>query len=154
MKHTALIVIAAAVVAMFFPSLFEWVRGTTQTTILGIIMLGMGVTLSANDFRILASRPLDILIGTCAQYSLMPLIAITVSSLLCLDTPLMIGIVLVGCCPGGVSSNIMSFLCKGDVAFSVGMTTASTLLSPLLTPLLVLLLAGEQVDVDTIGMFQ
>ena len=67
--------------------------------------------------------------------------------------PVSVGIILVGCCPGGVSSNIMSFLCRGDVAFSVGMTTASTLLAPIMTPLLVLWLAGEQVEVDALGMF-
>jgi BASS family bile acid:Na+ symporter len=119
----------------------------------------MGLTLTLDDMRILAARPWDILIGTCAQFSLMPLIAwsLTVGVRYIgieIPKPVIVGIILVGCCPGGVSSNIMSYLCKGDVAFSVGMTTASTLLAPVVTPLLVLWLAGEKVEVDALGMFR
>jgi BASS family bile acid:Na+ symporter len=83
----------------------------------------------------------------------MPLIAYTLTVVFHLNTALAVGIILVGCCPGGVSSNLMSYLCKGDVAFSVGMTTVSTLLAPVVTPALVLLLAGARVDVDAVGMF-
>ena len=96
----------------------------------------MGCTLSTNDFRILMQRPLDICIGAIAQYTIMPLVAWSLTRVFCLDPYMSVGIILVGCCPGGVSSNIMSFLCKGDVAFSVGMTTVSTLLAPFATPLL------------------
>lgn len=152
-RYTSATVIAAAAVAYIFPIAFAWVSGITQTLILGIIMLTMGLTLTANDFRILASRPWDIAVGTIAQYTIMPCVAWLLSHVLGLDTSLTLGIVLVGCCPGGVSSNIMSFLCRGDVAFSVGMTTVSTLLAPFATPLLVLLLAGQSVQIDTIGMF-
>ncbi|MCQ2228555.1 MAG: bile acid:sodium symporter family protein [Bacteroidales bacterium] len=152
-RHTSLYVIGAAVVAMFLPDLFCWVRGTTQTVILGIIMLTMGLTLTVNDFKILASRPWDILIGTCAQFTIMPLIALAISRAFGLDDSLALGIILVGCCPGGVSSNIMSFLCHGDVAFSVGMTTVSTLIAPFATPFLVFLLAGHTVEVDAVAMF-
>ncbi|MBQ7555252.1 bile acid:sodium symporter family protein [bacterium] len=153
-KETPWFVLLAAVLAYFTPDLFSFVHGDTQTVILGLIMLTMGMTLTVKDFKVLASRPQDILIGTVAQYTLMPLIAFTVSKALGLSPALTVGLILVGCSPGGVSSNLMTFLCQGDVAFSVGMTTASTLLSPLLTPLLVLYLAGEQVDVDAIGMFK
>lgn len=151
--YTSLFIIAVAIFTMFFPKTFSWVVGNTQTLILGFIMLTMGLTLTTNDFRILASRPLDILIGTLAQFTVMPLVAYALTRIFNLDTSLAIGIILVGCCPGGVSSNIMSFLCKGDVAFSVGMTTVSTLLAPFVTPLLVLLLAGQSVEVNTLGMF-
>jgi BASS family bile acid:Na+ symporter len=116
-------------------------------------MLTMGLTLTSADFRILASRPLDIFIGTLAQYTLMPLLAWGLVCVLGLPRPVGVGLILVGCCPGGVSSNIMSFLCRGDVAFSVGMTTVSTLAAPLMTPLLVMWLAEESVDVDAAGMF-
>ena len=157
----SLFVILTAVVTYFFPELFTWVKGNTQTTILGIIMLTMGLTLTPDDFRLLAKRPWDILVGTAAQFTIMPIVAFSLSWLFSLipalapySAAMTIGIVLVGCCPGGVSSNIMSFLCKGDVAYSVGMTCASTLLAPFLTPLLVLWLAGAKVDVDAIGMFQ
>ena len=154
-------IILTAVVTFFFPGLFAWVSGNTQTVILGIIMLTMGLTLTPEDFRLLARRPLDILIGAVAQFTIMPLVAYVLTWLFGLvpafepyATAMAIGIILVGCCPGGVSSNIMSFLCRGDVAYSVGMTCASTLLAPLMTPLLVLWLAGARVDVDAVGMFR
>ncbi|MDO5576718.1 MAG: bile acid:sodium symporter family protein [Fibrobacter sp.] len=151
--YTSFFIIAVAVFALFVPNAFSWVVGNTQTMVLGFIMLTMGLTLTSQDFRILASRPLDILIGACAQFTIMPLIAWCLTRIFALDISLAIGIILVGCCPGGVSSNIMSFLCKGDVAFSVGMTTVSTLLAPIVTPLLVLFLAEQSVEVNTWGMF-
>lgn len=151
--YTSPFIIATAIITFLFPSLFSWVTGYRQTAILGFIMLSMGLTLSTKDFKILASRPTDILIGTLAQYTIMPCIAWSLCKIFQLDEALSIGIILVGCCPGGVSSNIMSYLCKGDVAFSIGMTTVSTLLAPFVTPLLVLLLANKTVNVDAVGMF-
>jgi len=160
-SKASIFIILVALVTYIFPELFAWVKGNTQTVILGIIMLTMGLTLTPQDFKLLAKRPLDILIGTAAQFTVMPLVAFTLTWLFSLvpafapySTAMAIGIILVGCCPGGVSSNIMSFLCKGDVAYSVGMTCASTLLAPVMTPLLVLWLAGAKVNVDAIGMFQ
>jgi BASS family bile acid:Na+ symporter len=153
-KWTPAFVSAVAVFTYFFPNTFAWVKGNAQTSILGFIMLTMGLTLSKEDFRILISRPIDMLIGVTAQYLLMPLVAWTISKTFSLPHPIAIGLLLVGCCPGGVSSNIMSFLCKGDVAFSVGMTTITTLLAPIMTPILMLHLAGENIDVDAIGMFK
>ena len=152
-KWTPAFVASTAVFAYFFPGTFGWVKGYSQTAVLGFIMLTMGLTLTSEDFRILASRPSDIFIGTLMQFTLMPLIAWAVVHALGLPRSVGVGLILVGCCPGGVSSNIMSFLCKGDVAFSVGMTTVSTLAAPLLTPLLTLWFAGESVDVDAVGMF-
>ena len=151
--HASLFIIAVAVLTFFVPDLFSWVRGTTQTVILGIIMLTMGLTLTTEDFRILARRPLDILIGACAQFLIMPCVAYLLVHVFRLEPALALGILLVGCCPGGVSSNIMSYLCHGDVAFSVGMTCASTLLAPVMTPLLMELTAGEIIEIDAIGMF-
>ena len=151
--NASLFIIAIAVVTFFVPELFVWVRGTTQTVILGIIMLTMGLTLTTDDFRILARRPLDILIGACAQFFIMPCVAYLLVHVFRLEPALALGILLVGCCPGGVSSNIMSYLCHGDVAFSVGMTCASTLLAPVMTPLLMELTAGAIIEIDTIGMF-
>ena len=153
-SHSSTYVIAAAVLAFLLPEVFGWVRGDVSSVILGVIMLTMGLTLSADDFRILFSRPWDIFIGACAQFTLMPLIAYVLTVVFGLNPYLSIGIILVGCCPGGVSSNIMSFLCRGDVAFSVGMTTASTLLAPFMTPLLVWWLADTRIEVDTLGMFR
>ncbi len=116
-------------------------------------MLSMGMTLSREDYQVLAKRPLDVLVGTVAQFTIMPFIAIAIAHIFDLSDGLTLGLVLVGCCPGGVSSNIMSFLCKGDVAFSVGMTTASTLVAPVATPMLVNFLIGQRIDLDPWGMF-
>ncbi len=153
-RFTSPFIIGIAAVAFVLPGLFTWVQGDIQAMVLGFIMLTMGLTLRPADFRILAARPLDIFIGALAQFSIMPLVAWGLVQ--CFDLPrgIAAGLILVGCCPGGVSSNIMSFLCKGDVPYSVGMTTASTLLAPFLTPLLMLWLAGESIDVDAIGMFR
>lgn len=160
-SKASIFIILTALMTFFQPQLFVWVKGSVQTVILGIIMLTMGLTLTPSDFRLLARRPMDIFVGTLAQFSIMPVVAFTLSWLFAqipvlapYGNDLVIGIVLVGCCPGGVSSNIMSFLCRGDVAYSVGMTCASTLLAPILTPLLVLWLAGAKVEVDAVGMFQ
>jgi len=153
-KWTPLFVFLAAVEAYFLPGTFSWVHGDSQTAVLGVIMLAMGMTLSGEDFKVLASRPLDMAIGTAAQFALMPAIAWALVHVFALPKPVGVGLLLVGCCPGGVSSNIMSFLCRGDVAFSVGMTTLSTLLAPVLTPFLMLHLSGENVNVDMWGMFR
>lgn len=153
-RYTTAAVALAALPAFVWPELFGWVRAEAQTLVLGFIMLAMGMTLSASDFRVLVRRPLDILIGAVAQYTIMPLLAFGLVHLFALPKGIAVGLILVGCCPGGVSSNIMSLLCKGDVAFSVGMTTVSTLLAPLLTPLLVLWLAGQSIEVDALGLFR
>ena len=152
-SYTSVFVIGIAVFTFFAPGTFKWVSGSTQTIILGLIMLTMGLTLTPNDFKILAKRPFDIFIGACAQFVIMPVVAYVLVHAFHLEPALAIGILLVGCCPGGVSSNIMSFLCHGDVAFSVGMTCASTILAPVMTPFLMQLTAGEIIDVDTVGMF-
>ncbi len=152
-NYTSVFIISIAVITFFFPHIFDWVRGTTQTVILGVIMLTMGLTLTTNDFKILVSRPLDIFIGACAQFIIMPCVACLLVHVWHLDSALALGILLVGCCPGGVSSNIMSYLCHGDVAFSVGMTCASTLLAPVMTPLLMKIVAGEIIEIDAVGMF-
>ena len=153
--YTSPFIILVAVIAMFFPDLFGWVqRGNVASIILGLIMLTMGCTLSTQDFRVLIGRPMDIFIGSMAQFTVMPLLAWSLSHVFHLNPYMSAGLILVGCCPGGVSSNIMSFLCRGDVAYSVGMTTASTLLAPFLTPLLVYWLAGTSIEVDVWGMFQ
>ena len=151
--YTSFFIIGIAIFTFFLPHTFDWVRGNTQTVILGVIMLTMGLTLTTEDFRILARRPLDIFIGAAAQFIIMPGVAYILVHVFHLYPPIAIGILLVGCCPGGVSSNIMSYLCHGDVAFSVGMTCASTLLAPFMTPFLMKLTAGQIVAVDIVGMF-
>lgn len=151
--HASAFIIAVALLTMGLPQIFDWVRGTTQTVILGLIMLTMGLTLTTDDLKAVARRPMDIFIGACAQFIIMPCVAWLLVRLFHLEPALALGILLVGCCPGGVSSNIMSYLCHGDVAFSVGMTCASTLLAPVMTPLLMQLTAGEIIEIDAVGMF-
>lgn len=137
---------------LLFSFSFAWVSGVKQIIVLSVIMLAMGVTLGADDYRILDKRPFDIAIGALAQFTIMPLTAYAIARFFDLSDGLTLGLVLVGSCPGGVSSNIMSFLCKGDVAFSVGMTTVSTTLAPLMTPLLLTFLVGENVTMDPWSM--
>ena len=152
-NHASAFIIAIALVTFFIPELFKWVHGNTQTVILGLIMLTMGLTLPTQDFKIVAQRPMDIFVGAVAQFLIMPGVAYLLVNVWHLEPALALGILLVGCCPGGVSSNIMSYLCHGDVAFSVGMTCASTILAPVMTPLLMQLTAGAIIEIDTVGMF-
>ena len=152
--YTSPVIVGIAAVTFVCPELFRWVKGDVQTLVLGIIMLTMGMTLTTEDFKILAKRPFDIFIGALAQYTLMPLIAFVMVKVMNLPPGIAAGLLLVGCCPGGVSSNIITFLSRGDVAFSVGMTTASTLLAPVMTPLLMLYLAGDKIDINAVGMFK
>ena len=151
-KYMGAIVVLVAAVALFWPSSFLWVDTWAINPMLGVIMFGMGLTLSPQDFRIVFSRPKDIIIGCLAQFTIMPLLALGLSWAFALPKELALGVILVGCCPGGTASNVITYLAKGDLALSVGMTATSTLLAPLLTPLLVLVLAGTMVEVDTIGM--
>lgn len=146
------LVLAAAVVALAVPDLFSGIKPTVINPLLGIIMFGMGMALKPEDFRIVLSRPKDVIIGCLAQFTIMPLLAWTLSRVFTLDEALAVGVVLVGCCPGGTASNVITYLAKGDLALSVGMTAVSTVLAPVMTPLLVWLLAGKTVDVDVVGM--
>jgi BASS family bile acid:Na+ symporter len=157
-KYFGVIIIICMILGFVQPSLFGWVLkkvfGQSMITILlGIIMFGMGMTLSLDDFKIVLQRPLDILKGTAAQFIIMPLLAVILSKLFGLEEALMVGVVLVGTCPGGTSSNVISYMAGGDVALSVAMTTVSTLLAPFLTPAITYLLIRQTVSFDPMGMF-
>lgn len=147
-----LLVLAAALLAMVFPSTLQHIRPTVINYLLGVVMFGMGLTLNLHDFKIVFSRPKDVLIGCMAQFTIMPLLAWVLAQVFQLDEALALGVVLVGCCPGGTASNVITYLAKGDLALSVGMTGVSTLLAPFLTPLLTWALAGKSVNVDVLGM--
>ena len=151
--YMGVLVLLAAVAALLWPEVFSCVKTSVINPLLGIIMFGMGLTLRLDDFRVVFSRPRDVMIGCLAQFIVMPLLAWTLARLFQLDEALTVGVVLVGCCPGGTASNVITYLAKGDLALSVGMTGVSTLLAPILTPLLVLLLAGKTVDVNVGAMF-
>ena len=152
-KYMAAIVIVVAAGALFFPGPFSVVKTAWVNNLLGIVMFGMGLTLKPEDFKVVFSRPKDVIVGCVAQFTLMPFLAWALTQVFHLPTELAIGVILVGTCPGGTSSNVMTYLSKGDVALSVGMTAVSTVLAPLLTPLLTLLYAGQRVDVNPMSMF-
>lgn len=151
-KQMAWFVLAVALLALFVPDTFTWIPTSNINWMLGIIMFGMGMTLKPADFGIVFSRPKAVLIGCAAQFTIMPLLAWTLCMVFQLPAEIAIGVILVGCCPGGTASNVMTFLAKGDLALSVGMTGVSTLLAPVLTPLMTYLLAGESVNVDIMAM--
>ncbi|MBR4565870.1 MAG: bile acid:sodium symporter family protein [Prevotella sp.] len=151
-RWMGVMVLLVAVVSLAVPSSFLWIDTWVINPMLGLIMFGMGLTLAPQDFKIALSRPKDILFGCLAQFTVMPLLAWTLAWAFSLPKELALGVILVGCCPGGTASNVITYLAKGDLALSVGMTATSTLLAPVMTPLLVWLLAGTMVDVDTMGM--
>ena len=151
-EYMGVLVPAVALLALIFPSALQQIPTKAINYMLGVVMFGMGLTLNLNDFKIVFSRPKDVVIGCLAQFTVMPLLAWSLARLFQLDEALALGVVLVGCCPGGTASNVITYLAKGDLALSVGMTGVSTLLAPLLTPLLTWALAGKSVDVDVAGM--
>ena len=151
-EYMGVLVLVAAVLALVFPSVFQQIPTTVINYLLGVVMFGMGLTLNLHDFKIVFSRPKDVIIGCLAQFTIMPLLAWILSRAFQLDEALALGVVLVGCCPGGTASNVITYLAKGDLALSVGMTGVSTLLAPLMTPFLTWVLAGKSVDVDVVGM--
>ena len=139
-----LLILASFVIAMVIPD--QAASLATGTNIaLGIIMFGMGLTLTLPDFALVARRPVPVVIGVIAQYVIMPSVVLT--KVFQLDPALAAGVVLVGCAPGGTSSNVISYLGKGDVALSVTMTSISTLIAPIMTPLLTKWLAGQYMPV-------
>ena len=148
-----LVVLAAAAIAIVVPQAFLPI-GPWINTLLGVIMLGMGLTLQPVDFAVIGKKPKAFAVGVVAQYVIMPRAAIGLALAFQLPPELLVGVVLVGSAPGGTASNVMVYLAKGDTALSVAMTTASTLIAPVLTPLLVLWLAGSYLPVDAWALFQ
>lgn len=151
-KTFALWVIVFACLGFFLPDVFRqfapWI-----VTLLGVIMFGMGLTLSLDDFREVVRRPWEVGIGAVAQFSIMPLLAVLLTRIIPMPPEVAAGVILVGCCPGGTSSNVMTYLAKGDVALSVACTSVTTLLAPLVTPWLVWAFASQYLPVDAMAMF-
>lgn len=147
------IILLSAILALFFPSYFSFLSPSIINPMLGVVMLGMGLTLNPSDFKTVFSRPKDVIAGCAAQFVVMPLLALLLTKAFSLPVEIALGVVLVGCCPGGTASNVITYLSKGDLSLSVAMTTVSTLLAPFLTPFLTWALIGETVDVDVVSMF-
>lgn len=152
-RYMAWIVLAIAMLSLFLPASTLWIRTTWVNYLLMIVMFGMGLATSPHDFAIVFTRPRDIIFGCIAQFTVMPVLAFLLSRLFHLDPALTAGVVLVGTCPGGTASNVITYFSGGDVPLSVGMTSVNTLLAPFLTPVLTYLLLRTTVHVDVAAMF-
>ena len=150
-KYMAAFVIIVAAIALFVPASFKW-AAPQITYLLGIVMFGMGMTLRLEDFRLVFQRPKDVFIGALAQFTIMPGLAWILAKAFALPPELAVGVILVGTCPGGTSSNVMTYLAKGDVPLSVSMTMTTTILAPVVTPLLTWWLAGAWIEISLQAM--
>lgn len=144
--------LAFAALGFFAPATLIWAMGYLNF-ILALIMFGMGLTMTGKDFEILGRQPRAVCIGVCLQFFIMPSLAWALSKLLQLPHDIAIGVILVGACPGGTASNVISYLAKGNLALSVAVTSLSTLLAPLLTPAIFYLLAHRQLQFSATDMF-
>lgn len=151
--YMAVIVAVVAALSLFLPESSLWIQTGWINPLLMVVMFGMGLTLSFNDFKMLFTNPFQILLGILAQFIIMPAMAYWLSLAFHLNSELMAGVILVGACPGGTASNVITYLSKGDVALSVGMTSVNTLLAPFVTPAITYMLLNTRVDVDVFSMF-
>ncbi|MGZ0654870.1 bile acid:sodium symporter family protein [Coraliomargarita sp. W4R53] len=147
-------VIAASALAFLFPGSISWFDGPWIRGALSTVMLGMGLSLHVSDFKGIVEKPLAVAVGVMAQYIIMPLTAWGISKFLGLRPEFAVGLILVGCCPGGTASNVVAFLAKANIALSVVLTMVSTLLASVMTPLLTDVFAGQYVPVDVFGIFK
>lgn len=152
-KYMAWIVLIIAALALFVPGTCLWIQTGWINYLLMIVMFGMGLTMKLSDFAVVFARPRDVIIGCLAQFIVMPLLAFGLGKAFGLSNELLVGVILVGTCPGGTSSNVITYLSKGDTALSVGMTSINTLLAPFLTPTLTYLYLRTTVSVDVKSMF-
>ena len=150
-SNIAIFILIFSAAAFFYPKGFSWATNYT-TWFLGAAMFGMGLTIKTEDFKIVFTRPKDLCIGFLLQYTVMPVTAFVLAKVFQLPADLALGVILVGCCPGGTASNVITYVAGGDVPLSVGMTIVSTILAPVCTPVLVYLLAGSWVEVSLVTM--
>ncbi|MDU6506054.1 MAG: bile acid:sodium symporter family protein [Staphylococcus sp.] len=141
----------AAIIGFIFPTQLA-TMGQFVPWLLGIVMLGMGMTIKPSDFKLVFKEPRSVIIGVILQFTIMPTLAYTIAKIFNLPAELAIGVILVGCCPGGTSSNVMSYLANANVALSVAITSVSTLLAPFVTPALIYLFAHEWLHVSFLSM--
>lgn len=152
-QNIGLIIVIFSVVAYFVPDYFSWMTNYT-TIFLALAMFGMGTSIEADAFKKILKNPRDIFIGSLAQFTIMPLIAWILALGFNVNRDIALGVILVGSCPGGTASNVITHIAGGNVSLSVSMTILSTLLAPLVTPFLVYLLAGRWVEVSILAMFK
>ena len=150
-KYMAIIALAVAMIALVFPAVSA-VKDQLRTSCWRRdVRHGHDPKLA--DFKVVFAKPKAVIVGILAQFVIMPVLAFLLTMVFQLPPELAVGVILVGSCPGGTSSNVMTYLAKGDVALSVGMTACTTIMAPIVTPLLVLLFAGQTVDVNVVDMF-
>ena len=137
---------------MLRPEFFTWFSGDLITLGLGIIMLGMGLTLKISDFKTLFKNPRWTIVGVLIQFSVMPFLGWAISKIFQLPDFFAVGLILVSCCPGGTASNVIAYLSNLNVAFSVSMTFISTVIGVVLTPILITNISGELINVDLNGL--
>ncbi len=145
-------VLAASLLSLYYPPLFTWFSGSFITIGLGIIMLGMGITLEWTDFKRIGTIPGKVLLGVTLQYTIMPFLGFTLGYLFQLPKEYAVGLSLVANCPGGTASNVICYIANLDVALSVTMTSVSTLLAVFMTPFLTSALVGNRLYVDSLGL--
>lgn len=152
----SVVILAVATIAMYFPQHFRSVGGKDASffipILLQVIMFGMGTELSLTDFAKVMRMPRGVIVGIVCHYTIMPLVGFAVAHLFNFPGEIAAGIILIGCCPSGLASNVMCYLAKANLALSVSVTTVSTLLAPFLTPLLMKLLGGSYVSIDLWAM--
>lgn len=158
-KYFILLVVIISLISMLKPEPFielNKIRVFNQSFInlgLGFIMFIMGITLNLKDVKLVFTNFRDVFIGCAAQYIIMPFVAFILAKIFNLPSALAVGLILLGTCPGGTISNVMTYIARGDVTLSVAMTTISTFLSPILTPFLTMILAGAWINIDAKTMF-
>nr|WP_293299986.1 bile acid:sodium symporter family protein [Allomuricauda sp.] len=152
---TALI-FAGVTLALYYPQYFTYIGDFKLTgliiPLIQIIMFGMGTSMSVNDFVGIIKTPKGVLVGVTAQLAIMPVMGFLLATVSDFPPEIAAGIVLIGCSPSGVASNVMAYLAKANLALSITITSIATLLAPFVTPLLMKLLAGEFIEIDVLGM--
>ncbi|WP_373665514.1 Pantothenate precursors transporter PanS [Sporomusa silvacetica DSM 10669] len=146
-RNMTLWVVGFSAVAFFYPEPFKPI-GKNISYLLGVIMLGMGLTMSLEDFRLVLTRPKDVFYGVFFRYLIMPLVGFGVAHMLGLPPALAAGMVLLGAAPSGTGSNVMTYIAKGDTALSITVSSINTILAPVLTTYIFAYLAGAMIPID------
>ncbi len=144
--------VGGAILSLWRPPTFIWFTGPWISWAISIVMLGMGFTLTIDDFKRLAKAPGSLALGFLAHYTIMPLTGWALAKLVGLEPGLAVGLILVASCPSGAASNVVSYLARADVALAVSVTLTSTLFAFVMTPLWCQTLAGHFVPVDAVGL--
>ena len=151
-KYMAVMVILIAALALFVPKSCIWIQSSWVNYLLIIVMFVMGLNMNLEDIAVVFTKPRDLILGCVVQYVAMPVLAFGLGKMFFLDEELLAGLIILGCCPGGTASNVMTYLSKGESAFSIGMTAVTNLLSPIVTPAITYLFLRKTISVDVKSM--